>query len=404
MRMMRPFLLAALGMLCVTSESHAADVQRGRYLAVLGDCAGCHTKPQGAAYAGGLPFNTPFGTIYSTNITSDARTGIGNWSEADFYRALHEGIAPGGKHLYPAFPYVYFARVTRADTDDLFAFLKTLKPVNQSPTPNRMTFPMNLRIGLIFWNWLYFDKTPPKVPADTSQAWKRGEYIVHGLGHCAACHTPKTALFGDQTGKPLAGALVDNWFANSLAGEKGDGLGAWTHADVVQFLKTGVNRHATAAGSMLEKVTSSTSRMTLQDLGAIASYLKSLPPQRTTTAEQPRREQMERGHDLYQAHCQTCHGEDGKERSGKAAAGYPGLAGDSLVMGRDPTTVLRIILTGGAAPKTPGPQPERPMPPFSHLDNGQVADMASYVRNAWGNRAPPVDATQVHNLRRALRS
>jgi mono/diheme cytochrome c family protein len=384
------------------SPSFAADAVRGKYLAVLGDCAGCHTRPHGPAYAGGLPFNAQFGTVYSTNITPDPDTGLGKWSEADFYRALHDGVAPGGTHLYPAFPYVYFQRVTHQDTADLFAYLKTLKPVRQAPTPNRMMFPISMRFGLVFWNWLYFDRTTTPIPANASAQWKRGEYIVNSLGHCAACHTPKTFLFGDRTDKPLAGGTVDHWFANNLAGGQVDGLGKWEHADVEKFLATGISPHATAAGSMLEKVTSSTSRMTAQDRAAIAAYLKSLPPQTMPAAEKPRREQMERGRGIYQAHCQTCHASDGYPRDDGVSARYPGLAGDTLVMGRDPTTVLRIILTGGEAPPVSGKPAVKPMPAFGKLDDGQIADVASYIRNAWGNAAPAVSATQVHTLRRAL--
>jgi mono/diheme cytochrome c family protein len=393
-----------LGLFLPVRTALAADAAHGRYLAVLGDCAGCHTQPRGPAFAGGLPFNADFGTVYSTNITPDKETGIGGWSEGDFYKALHEGVAPGGKHLYPAFPYIYFRRISRQDTDDLFAYLKTLTPVHRPPTPNRLIFPVNLRFGLLFWNWLYFDKTPPTIPADASAAWKRGEYIVNGLGHCAACHTPKTVLFGDIADKPLAGGVVDHWFANNLAGGQAEGLGRWSQAEVAQFLATGKNPHAVAAGSMLEKVTSSTSRMAADDRTAIAVYLKSLPPQQLAAFTPPRREQMERGRGLYQAYCQSCHSADGQPRDGTASAGYPSLAGDTLVMGHDPTTVLRIILTGGAAPSSPGRPAIKPMPGFGRLDDGMIADLATYIRNAWENSAPPVDATQVHALRRVLKN
>jgi len=255
---------------CLLLPAHAEEaVARGSYLAVLGDCAGCHTKANGPAYAGGLPFDTPFGTIHSTNITPDRDTGLGKWTEADFYRALHDGVAPGGRHLYPAFPYIYFRRITRQDTSDLFAYLRSLKPVHRKPTPNKLMFPMNLRFGLIFWNFLYFDKTPQEVGASAGAERQRGDYLVNGLGHCAACHTPKTMLFGDETAKPLGGGVVDHWFANNLAGGQAEGLGQWSHAELVQFLATGINRHATAAGPMLEKVTASTGRMTAQDLAAL---------------------------------------------------------------------------------------------------------------------------------------
>ena len=395
MRIFAGLILAA----ALSLPAQAQDAARGRYLAILGDCAGCHTSPHGPAYAGGLPFNADFGTVYSTNITPDKETGIGSWTRDQFYRALHEGIAADGRHLYPAFPYVYFSRVTRQDTDDLFSYLRTLKPVHQPPTPNKLIFPANLRFGLMFWNWLYFHKTPPAIPANAGTEWKRGEYLVNGLGHCAACHTPKTLLFGDITSQPLAGGVVDNWFANNLAGGSVEGLGKWSHDDVVRFLAIGASRHATAAGSMLEKVTSSTSRMTPADRAAIATYLKSLPPQSLMVSEHPRREQTERGRGVFAAYCERCHvGPDSKTRNG-----YPDLAGDTLVMGRDPTTVLRIILMGGSGPNLPGREEVKPMPAFGHLDDGMIADVASYIRNAWGNSAPPVDATQVHALRKALR-
>jgi mono/diheme cytochrome c family protein len=398
------FFLALIIFTCISVQARAEDAaSRGRYLAILGDCAGCHTFPHGQSYAGGLSFNTPFGTIYSTNITSDHETGIGDWSADDFYRALHKGIAPGGKHLYPALPYVYFTRLTRRDTDDLFAYLKTLPPVNRPPTSNRLTFPFNLRFGLMFWSALYLEETSPQAPAQASAEWKRGEYLVNGLGHCAACHTPKDMLFGDVKSRALTGGMVDNWFANDLTNNQPGGLGQWTKADVEKFLASGINSHATAAGSMAEKVSSSTSRMMDADRAAIATFLKSLPPRVSLTYEKMRPEQMARGRAVFAAHCESCHAVPGAKQHADqgSLAGYPGLAGDTLVMGRDPTTVLRIILQGGSAPSSQHLHP-KPMPGFAKLDDGQIADVASYVRNDWGNSAPAVSATAVHVLRRAL--
>jgi mono/diheme cytochrome c family protein len=400
-------LLAGLLLVLTTAvmPAQAQDaVARGRYLAILGDCAGCHTQDHGSAFAGGVPFDAQFGTVYSTNITPDKQTGIGNWTADQFYRTIHDGVAADGTHLYPALPYVYFSRVTRQDTDDLLAYLHSLKPVHKPPTPNRLMFPFNIRFGLVFWNWLYGPKPAPALPSNQSIEWKRGEYLVNGLGHCAACHTPKNMLFGDETSKPLAGGVVDNWFANNLAGGQVEGLGQWRHADIEQFLATGISRHAIAAGSMLEKINSSTSHMTPQDRAAIATYLKSLSPQTLAAAENSRPEQMARGRGLYQAHCESCHSSDGRPGNSGPSAGYPGLAGDTLVMGRDPTTVLRIILAGGAAPPAQDKPAIKPMPAFQHLDDGMIADIASYIRNAWGNRAPPVSATQVYQLRAALKT
>ena len=396
-------VLAACVSLSTATRADEAAVARGRYLAILGDCSGCHTLPNGPPFAGGLSFNTPFGTLYSTNITQDRDTGIGNWSETDFSRALHDGVAPGDTHLYPALPYVYFSRITPQDTSDLFAYIKTLTPVHRPATPDKLMFPFNLRFGMMVWNWLYLDKTPPVLPATADAAWKRGEYLVGALGHCAACHTPKDILFGDENFKPLGGGLVDHWFANNLTGSKTDGLGTWSQTDVEKFLATGINSHATAAGSMTEKVSSSTSHMTDQDRAAIAAYLKSLPPQTPLAFEIPRREQMARGQAVFAAQCETCHAvPGGKSHPDQGAlAGYPTLAGDNLVMGQDPSTVLRIILEGATPPPAPHLKP-KPMPSFAKLNDGEIADAASYIRNAWGNSAPPVSATDVHVLRLGL--
>jgi mono/diheme cytochrome c family protein len=394
---MQYFLGLALALLLIL-PAQAQDAGRGGYLAILGDCAGCHTGTRQPAFSGGLPFVTPFGTIYSTNITADPNTGIGNWSEDDFYRALHDGVAPGGKHLYPAFPYIYFRRLSRQDSDDLFAFLHTLKPAHRPPTPNRLMFPFNLRFGMIFWNWLYFDKAAPKIPAGAGEDWKRGEFLVNGPGHCAACHTPKSILFGDENEKALTGGLVEDWFAPDITNGMADGLAKWEARDVVSFLTTGRNRFTTVAGSMKEKISTSTSHMRRADLQSIAVYLKSLASKPPPAWEQPRPERIERGRGIYQAHCQSCHAGNGLPDDGK----NPPLARNTLVMSRDPTSILRIILDGGAAPERAGEPPTHPMPGFGTLDDGQIADVASYIRNAWDNSASAVSAGDVHALRQSL--
>ena len=397
---MRYFLGLLLAILIVL-PARAGDAAHGKYLALLGDCAGCHTQAKGPAFAGGLPFNTPFGTIYATNITPDPDTGIGKWSADDFHRAVTEGIAPGGRHLYPALPYVYFHRLSRGDTDDLFAYLHTLTPVHQPPRANQLMFPFNLRFGMLFWNWLFFDQRPPAVPTNAGADWKRGEFIVNGLGHCAACHTPKNLLFGDETSAPLTGGLVDNWLAPAITDSKAEGLGRWSHDDVVTFLTTGRNRFTTVAGSMTEKVTSSISKMRPEDVRAIAVYLKSLPTPQLTAWETPRPETVTRGRGIYAAQCARCHGDDGITGKGKTD-GYPSLAGNTMLLSHDATSVLRIILTGGDAPPAAGHPPLHAMPGFGRLDDGQIADVATYIRNAWGNAARPVSATDVHVLRKAL--
>jgi mono/diheme cytochrome c family protein len=398
MRYFPGFTLTVFLALSAASPAWAQDAGRGKYLAILGDCAGCHTGPKQPAFSGGLSFVTPFGTMYSTNITADRDTGIGSWSADDFYRALHDGMAPGGKHLYPAFPYIYFRRFSRQDSDDLYAYLHTLTPAHRPPTLNRLIFPFNLRFGMIFWNWLYFDKTPPKIPANANDDWKRGEFLVNGPGHCAACHTPKTILFGDETDKALTGGLVEDWFAPDISNGAADGLAKWSVEDVVSFLTTGRNRFTAVAGSMKEKVSTSSSHMNLADLQAIAVYLKSLASAPPPAWERPRREQMERGRGIYQAHCESCHAADGLPPDGK----YPPLAANTMVISRDPTSVVRIVLDGGVAPERAGEPPVHPMPGFGMLDDGQIADVSTYIRNAWGNSASAVSASDSHALRLSL--
>ena len=402
---MRLLLIIALAAFLLSPARAQDAVSRGRYLAILGDCAGCHTQAHGAPFTGGLPFNAQFGTVYSTNITPDAQTGIGGWTEQQFYRALHEGIAADGRRLYPAFPYVYFSRVSRADTDALFAYLKTLKPVHQPPTPNKLIFPFNIRALMIFWNWLYLGKAQPETAPAQAAAWQRGEYLVNGLGHCAACHTPKDILFGDKRSDALTGGVVDHWFSANLTGNQTDGLGKWREADIVKYLATGRNQYATAAGSMQEKVTSSTSHMTDNDRAAIATYLKSLKAQPLAENQAPDPAQMASGRILFVKNCVVCHQPPGKaDQPGQAGAlpDYPKLAGDTLVLARNPTTVERIILTGAESPVTPNEKTTFSMPSFAVLSDQDVADVATYIRNDLGNRAPPVSKSDVTRLRAAI--
>jgi mono/diheme cytochrome c family protein len=384
---------------------HAQEaVQRGAYLAVLGDCAGCHTAPHQPAFSGGLAFSAQFGTVYSTNITPDRQTGIGTWTQDQFYRALHQGIAADGHHLYPAFPYFYFARTSRADSDALLAYLKSLKPVYRPPTPNRLIFPFNIRALMIFWNWLYLDDKPFAPDPEKSAAVNRGAYLVTGLGHCAGCHTPKNMLFGDEASKALTGTVLENWFAANLTGGSVDGLGRWSEGDIAHYLATGRNQYATAAGTMQEKVTLSTSHMHDSDRAAIAAYLKSLPARSLVSPQPPDAAQMARGEALFVARCSYCHQPPGTPDTLKEGdlPDYPKLSGDTLVMGRDPTTVLNIILAGAESPVTANEHTTFSMPAFPALSDGEIADVATYIRNAWGNSAPSVSGSDVGRLRRAI--
>ncbi|HEY1615529.1 MAG TPA: c-type cytochrome [Rhizomicrobium sp.] len=394
----RAFFAITLAAAFGTEVAAQGVVARGEYLTILGDCAGCHTAARGPAYAGGLPFVAAFGTIYSPNITPDKRTGIGTWTSDQFYRALHEGIASDGRRLYPAFPFPYFTRVTRSDCDALYAYLRTIKPVNATRPANKLIPPFNIRALMTIWDGMYFDKGTFRNDSSRSSIFNRGSYIVNGLGHCAACHTPKNLLFGDEKDKPLTGDTQEGWYSANLNGNRRDGLGRWNIGDIVQYLKTGRNRFAAAAGTMQEKVTSSTSRMSDGDLKAIAIYLKSLAAIPEPTPTVPKPAAMHNGQAIFVENCSACHSEPGAGRP----RDYPDLDGDTLVMGYDSETVIRIVLEGAESARTKNAPTTFSMPSFGALSDKDVADVTSFIRNMDGNHASPVSAQDVAAVRKTL--
>jgi len=371
------------------------QVAYGRALAVIGDCEGCHNRPGGQAYAGGLPLNTPFGVIYSANITPDRETGIGTWTSDDFWNALHKGVRANGAKLYPAFPYPYFTHATREESDALYAYFRTVAPASYRPPANKLPFPLNIRFLVTFWNMLNFKEDTAPTTGPT-----RGEHIVRGLGHCGACHTPKTLLGGDKRGHELEGGKLDNWFAPALTGDVRAGLGAWSAADIAEYLKTGRNARANASGSMGDVVSHSTSHMADADVAAIAAYLKSqtarLP---TPPAAAPDPKVMAAGQAIYVDQCAACHAVDGKAEP----TFFPPLPGAAVTQSRDPTTVIRFILSGTQTVATDARPTPLSMPSFAwKLNDAQVAAVATYVRNSWGNSAPAVSAGDVAGLRRKV--
>ena len=387
--------LALLLVLVAGNAAAQTAVERGRYLAVLGDCAGCHDTPHGAPFAGGQKLSAVFGRVYSSNITPDAQTGIGKWSADDFYHALHDGVRPDGAHLYPAFPYPYFIHMSRADSDALFAYLKTQKPVHYRPPAAQMIFPFSIRTSIWFWNELFVNPAP--LPQGHDAQWNRGNFLVNGPGHCAECHTPKNLLFGDRNARAFTGEAMDNWFAANLTASEPDGLGAWTAAEIADYLKTGVGPHATAVGPMQDVVSYSTRLMSDADRAAIAAYLKSLPPQKTSATPPPPPARMAAGEAVFVESCAVCHKIGEHEQLG----GFPLLAHNTLVQGRNPATVLRVILGGSQSIGLKDTKMPYSMPSFGTLSDADIAAVATYIRNAWGNRAPPATAAQVAALRPA---
>lgn len=375
------------------------ELARGRYLAVAGDCVSCHTRAGGQPFAGGLGLRTPFGVIYSPNITSDRSAGIGAWTPAAFSRALHDGVDDQGHHLYPAFPYTHFTNITRPDADAILAYLKTTPPDGYAPPGNRLPFPLNLRPVLIVWNAINFHPHAFQDDPGQSAAWNRGAYLVQGLEHCGSCHTPKTLMQAEKTSRAFQGAKLDNWLAPDLTGNPRIGLGGWSVADIVEYLKTGRNGRANAGGQMAEVVSYSTSQLSDADLSAIATYIKSVKPSPDANPPAASAAAMRAGGAIYADACTGCHRVDGRG----VPRLFPALPGNASLQQADPTTTLHVILAGART----GPTPTRPstpsMPSFAwKLTNQQIADVATYVRNSWGNRSTEVSVGEVSKMRGAL--
>jgi mono/diheme cytochrome c family protein len=394
-----PGLLSILT-LPIPDGPNADLIRRGRYLTIAGDCASCHTRRGGRPFEGGLGLESPFGIIYSANLTSDRENGIGAWTPDQFYRALHDGVAPGGKHLYPALPYPHFTIISRAESDAILAYLKTVPAVHYAQPSNRLPFPINIRASLIGWDAINFSPHPFRGNPAMSPQWNRGAYLVEGLGHCGACHTPKNILGAELNDQAFRGAVIENWMAPDLTSNPRTGLGRWTAGDIVQFLRTGRNAHANASGLMGEVVAYSTSLLTDADLAAIATYLKSLPASPDVSSPPPDASAMRAGSEVFFDACTACHLTGGRGEPGM----FPPLRGSAVAQQNDPTGVIRLILAGTRTAPTRSRPSFQSMPSFAwKLSDQEVADVATYVRNSWGNRAPPVDAHQVAAVRSKLK-
>lgn len=379
---------------------NAAQLRRGQYLAAVGDCMSCHVRAGGEPLAGGLGLKTPFGTIYSSNITSDRETGIGAWNSDQFYRAMHDGIGAHGENLYPAFPYPWFRRVSREDTDALLAFLQSTPAVHYVPPANDLPFPLNVRLMVKGWNLLFLKSDTYRPVAAQSAEWNRGAYIVEGLGHCGACHTPKNVLGADKSGQDFHGGNLDNWLAPDLTSNARTGLGMWSAEDIAQYLHSGRNARAGAGGSMADVVTYSGSLMTDADVHAVAQYLKGQAA-RPDEAQRgpPDAAAMRRGAAIYSDVCASCHLENGVGQP----KFFPPLGHDAMLQQTDPTGLLRVILAGsriGTSNATPSPLT---MPSFAwKLSDAEIADVSTYIRNSWGNQAAAIGAPSVGEVRKKL--
>ncbi len=390
-----------LGAACGTAAAQdRAQIERGRYLVTVADCAACHTAPGGPPFAGGRAIATPFGTLYAPNITSDRETGIGQWTEDDLYKALHSGKGLGNAHLYPAFPYPYFTRLTRGDVVAMRAFLATVPPVRNVWRASTLWWPLKYRFLMRGWNLLYFDEGTFRPDPEKGAEWNRGAYLVQALGHCGACHTPKTALGGDRTAHALEGGQFDNWLAPNITGDRRIGIGGWSDDDLAEYLSTGHNAHTDAAGPMAEVIAGSTSKLHEEDLRAIAVYLKDQKGLPASPTPAPPREIMAAGEKVYDI-CAACHEADG---TGQARLFTP-LANNAAVQSPDPTTLIRLTLEGADGLPTASQPTPGTMPGYrDKLGDEQIAAVLTYIRNAWGNSAPMVSASEVRTMREQLRA
>ena len=389
-------------------SSSDALVERGRYLALAGNCAGCHTAPGDRPYAGGAGVPTPFGTVFPGNLTPDRATGLGAWTADEFWRAMHEGRSRDGRLLYPAFPYPEYTRITREDSDALFAWLRTLAPVARENRAHRLRFPYDTQAALAAWRALYFRPASFRPDPQRAADWNRGAYLVQALGHCASCHSPRNALGATRDAGSLDGGLIPGlgWYGPSLAAPGQAGLAEWPLDEIVQLLGTGVAPRASMSGPMAEVVHHSLQHLQRTDLEAMAVYLNSLgqgaapsrgPVRKASGAALGRDPQ---GAALYERHCADCHGAEGQGRSAGGRSAYPALAGNRAVTLDPAVNAVRMVVAGGFAPATRGNPRPWGMPPFGHLlDDAGVAAVLTHVRSSWGNAAAPVTPLQVRQWR-----
>ncbi len=410
-------LVAAIIVLlsCAGSPSHAQEPQaptsKGEYLARAGDCVACHSAKGGKAFAGGLKMGTPMGAIYSTNITPDPETGIGNYSLQDFDRAVRSGVAKDGHYLYPAMPYPSYAKITDDDLAALYTFfMKEVPAVKQPNKPTEIPWYLQPRWPLAIWNAAFAPRPGFAVRQGHDAQWNRGAYLIEGLGHCGACHTPRglaiqEKALDDGGSAYLQGAELDAWSAPNLRGDNRTGLGGWSVDDIDAFLKSGHNDKGVAFGSMLDVVNNSTPYLTEDDTRAMAVFLKSLPAtadQTPFTYEDTRSKSSHSGDAqkpgaaTYLGACAACHGADGKGQP----PFMPPLAGNPAVLDRDASSLINLVLNGAEPLVVKGVPDAYRMPQFRvQLRDGEIADVLSFVRGAWGNNAGAVSPDRVKQLR-----
>ncbi len=391
-----------------TATVHAtAQVAQGANLARLGYCAACHTTRGGLPFAGGKRLDTDFGKLYSSNLTPHPSRGIGAWSVDDFWQAMHEGKSRNGTLLYPAFPYTHYTQVARADSDAIFAYLRTLTPSNQANSVHELRWPYNTQWALSVWRWLYFKPAATSSNSPLPTDIGRGSYLVNGLGHCSACHAPRNRLGAIDEANAFGGGQVagSRWLAPGLQAKAPGNLENWSQEDLVQYLTQGQSAHGNALGPMAEVVLGGTQYLKPTDAQAMARYLLPHNPVRSATSygvislltpALPTQVPTALGPRLYDKHCASCHGHNGQG----VAGAYPPLAGSATVNARRPNNLIHITVLGGFAPATVGNPRPFGMPPFQlQLSDQELSALLSFVRTSWGNSAAPVSEFDINKLR-----
>ena len=401
-------IAAATLLLCRMALAQPAPdpalLQKGEYLARAGDCVACHTAPGGASLAGGRAMPTPFGTLYSSNITGDTGAGLGSWTADQFYGVMHTGRSRDGGLLYPAMPFGSYTKVTRADSDAIFAYLQSVPAVKAPNRPQDLRFPYDNRSLILGWRTLFFKEGTYQPDSSKSDTWNRGAYLVQGLGHCAMCHSAINALGGNSESKAFEGGLIpmQNWYAPSLTSNKEAGLGTWSIEEISDYLQHGVSHRGAVYGPMAEVVYDSLQYMTGDDVRAMAIYLKSLAegsPPGKALSRVPVSESsllMRLGRTVYDSQCATCHGMTGAGMTPH----FPPLAGNQSIQMDSAVNPIRMVLNGGYPPGTAGNPMPYGMPPFAQsLSDDEIAAVVTYIRLSWGNRGTPVSARQANELR-----
>lgn len=391
-------------------------IEAGRYLAVAADCAACHTAQGGKPFAGGYPINSPMGTIYSTNITRSTHGGIGDYTEADFARALREGIRRDGKHLYPAMPYTSYAALTDDDVHALYAYFRQgVAPVDAVPPKTTLPFPFSMRSTMAVWNALFLDSKPFKPDPHVSPLINRGAYLTNALEHCAACHTPRNALMGQSDSRAFAGGSLGSWYAPNISSDPVSGIGRWTDAELTQYLKTGsVPGKAQAAGPMAEAIDHSLQYLSDADLAAIVAYLKQTAPMPADdktaryaygqalneAALRGNDAQPPRGWQIFSGSCAACHQVNG---GGLSNHDYPSLYHNTATGAANADNLIAVILFGlkrdaqGKPAFMPAFGPDASF--TDRLSDQDVADVANFVLHQYGNPAVQVNASDVATIR-----